>query len=86
MARSTYSAYETGAKIPDLYSLKVMASFYDISPDILLFCDLSESPFDCIYSASADDELAQLIKNYQSLSITDKNIVSERLDILMELS
>ena len=40
LSRSTYSAYESGNMIPDVYTLSALASLYGITPEIMLTHDL----------------------------------------------
>lgn len=84
ITRSTYSAYETGAKIPDLQTLDALAAIYDIGFESLISIDLSKGLLNRIYFDEDDRMLAELINDYESLSIASKNIVIERLDILLE--
>ena len=84
ITRSTYSAYETGAKIPDLQTIDALAAIYDIGFESLVNHDLSRGLLNRIYLSSSDRQLAALLNNYESLSVASKNVVTERLDILLE--
>lgn len=84
ITRSTYSAYETGAKIPDLQTIDALAAIYGIGFESLISYDLSTGLFNRIYFNNTDRRLAELLNDYESLSISAKNIVTERLDILLE--
>lgn len=84
ITRSTYSAYETGAKIPDLQTIDALAAIYDIGFESLINHDLSRGLLNRIYLSSSDRQLAALLNNYESLSVASKNVVTERLDILLE--
>ncbi len=83
ITRSTYSAYETGAKIPDLQTLDALSAIYDIGFESLVNHDLSKGILNRIYFGS-EPQLAEILNSYESLSIAAKNIVKERLDILLE--
>lgn len=84
ITRSTYSAYETGAKIPDLQTIDALSAIYDIGFESLVNHDLSRGLLNRIYLSSSDRQLAALLNNYESLSVASKNVVTERLDILLE--
>ena len=84
ITRSTYSAYETGAKIPDLQTLDALSAVYDIGFESLISHDLSKGLLSRIYFNNNDNGLAEIINDYESLSVASKNIVMERLDILLE--
>ena len=85
IARSTYSTYETGGKIPDLQTIDALSYLYDISFDSLVNHDLSKGLLQQVYLNLADDgELARILNDYQSLSIASKNIILEKIDTLLE--
>ena len=84
LARSTYSAYETGAKTPDLQTLDALAALYDISFDSLVNYDLSEGLLNRIYFANDNKEAIDLLNSYQGLSVSSKFLIAQRLDVLLE--
>lgn len=84
LARSTYSAYETGNKVPDLQTIDALAALYNIGFDSLVNHDLATGLVNRIYFDQKDDELMELLNNYLSLSIASKNLVTENLKILLE--
>lgn len=84
ITRSTYSSYETGAKIPDLQTLDALSAIYDIGFESLISHDLSKGLLSRIYFNNNDNGLAEIINDYESLSVASKNIIIERLDILLE--
>lgn len=84
LARSTYSTYETGMKIPDLQTIDALAAIYDIGFEGLVSYDLTDSLLSRIYFDQKDEELLTLLNEYQDLSIASKNIVVENLRILLE--
>lgn len=84
IARTTYSAYETGAKIPDLQTLDALSSIYGVGFESMVRYDLSAGIMNRIYFEDRNGSLAKIVSNYESLSMAAKNIVEERLDILLE--
>ncbi len=84
IARSTYSAYESGAKIPDLQTLDALSEFYNINIESLLFHSIvKEGVFYKVYINGEYMPLRTLINNYQNLSVTSRNVVMERLQLLL---
>lgn len=84
LARSTYSAYETGAKVVDLQTLDALSALYNISLDSLVNHDLSEGLFHRIYLQQENEDLADLLNDYQSLSVASKALIIQRMDLLLE--
>ena len=84
LARSTYSTYETGAKIPDLQTIDAISSLYGINFEDLVNRDLSKGLLNRIYFDSENAGLARILNDYQSLSVASKNLVMERNDTLLE--
>ena len=84
LTRSTYSAYESGAKVPDLQTLDALVALYDISFDSLVNYDLSDGLINRICFMEENKELALLLNAYQSLSISSKFLISQRLNLLLE--
>ena len=83
-ARTTYASYENGTKVPSLPCIDAIASFYDIGLESLVNHDLSTGLLSRIYFEDENKQLAELVNEYESLSIASKNIVAERLDVLLE--
>lgn len=83
ITRSTYSDYETGVKIPDLQTLDALSALYGIGFESLVNYDLSAGLLNRIYFNDGDKDLAKLLNNYESLSIASKNMITERLNILL---
>ncbi|MBC8567982.1 helix-turn-helix transcriptional regulator [Mogibacterium sp. NSJ-24] len=84
ITRSTYSAYETGSKVPDIQTLDALAAIYNIGFESLVNHDLSKGLLSRIYFDSEDRQLAELLNDYESLSVASKNVIMERLDVLLE--
>lgn len=84
LTRSTYSAYESGSRIPDLQTLTALAALYGITLEALVNCDLSSDPVGRIYLDAENSRTAKLLNEYESLSTTSKSVVMERLKIITE--
>ncbi len=84
LTRTTYCCYENGTRKPDLQTLDALAAFYEISFDSLVNYDLSEGILNKIYFNDDNKELAELLTAYQSLSLSSRFLVSQRLDALLE--
>ncbi len=84
LARTTYCAYETGARQLDLQSIDALARLYDISFDSLVNYDLSEGILNRIYFSDDNKEMVDLLNAYQSLSISSKFLICQKLDALLE--
>lgn len=84
IARSTYSTYETGAKSIDMQTIDSLAALYNVSFDSLANHDLSKGIFHKIYFDSSKKSLIPLLNNYQSLSIISRNLINERMNVLLE--
>lgn len=84
LARTTYCAYETGVKQLDLQSIDAIARLYDISFDSLVNYDLSEGLLNRVYFSEENGELAELLNAYQSLSVSSKILIAQRLNMIME--
>ena len=84
LARSTYSTYETGVKVPDLQTIDALSAIYNIGFDSLVNNDLSEGLMHKIYFEKENKELAEVMNDYQSLSIASKKIIMERIDVILE--
>ena len=84
LARTTYCAYETGVKQLDLQSIDALARLYNVSFDSLVNYDLSEGLMNRVYFSEGNGELADLLNAYQSLSISSKILISQRLTMIIE--
>lgn len=84
LTRSTYSTYESGAKPPDLQTLDALASLYDIGFESLINYDMSKGLIGKIYFDAESRQIAELLNNYESLSVASKNAIKERLDVILE--
>lgn len=84
LARTTYSSYETGAKCLDLQTIDALARLYDVSFDSLVNYDLSEGILNRIYFSEENKDLAALLNSYQSLSVSSKYLICQRMNILIE--
>ncbi|HIU26567.1 MAG TPA: helix-turn-helix transcriptional regulator [Candidatus Copromorpha excrementigallinarum] len=84
LARSTYSTYETGAKVPDLQTIDALSALYGINFEDLVNRDLSRGILNRIYFDRENTALADILNDYQSLSTASKNLVMERIDTLLE--
>lgn len=82
--RSTYCSYETGAKLPDLKTLDALTSVYNIGFESLINHDLSSGLMSKIYFDAKGRAIADLLHDYEKLSISSKSIIMERLDVLIE--
>lgn len=84
LARSTYSTYETGAKIPDLQTLDALSALYNVGFDTLTNLDLSEGLVNRIYFSHRDKEISTLLKDYEGLSVTSKYLIIENMNTLLD--
>lgn len=84
LARSTYSTYESGAKSIDMQTIDSLAAFYNVSFDSLANHDLSKGIFNKIYFDDSKKSLIPLLNSYQSLSVISRNLINERLNVLLE--
>jgi len=84
IARSTYSTYETGVKVPDLQTIDALAAKYDIGFEGLVSYDLTDGLVSRIYLEQDDEDLVGLLNDYQNLSVASKNLVMENLRILLD--
>lgn len=84
IARSTYSTYETGAKVPDLQTIDALAAKFDIGFEGLVSYDLRDGLVSRIYLEQDNEDLVKLLNDYQNLSAASKNLVVENLRILLE--
>lgn len=84
LTRSTYSSFETGQKIPDLQTLDAICALYDISFDSLVNYDLTKGLIKRIYFDKCNQDVADLLNRYQSLSLSSKFLIMQRVDILIE--
>ncbi len=84
IARSTYSTYETGLKVPDLQTIDALAAKFDIGFEGLVSYDLRDGLVSRIYLEQGNEELVKLLNDYQNLSVASKNLVVENLRILLE--
>ena len=85
LARSTYSTYETGVKVPDLQTIDALAAKYDIGFEGLVSYDLTDGLVSRIYFEQNDEDLVGLLNDYQSLSIASKSLIVENLKVLLEM-
>ncbi len=84
VTRSTYSSYENGHKIPDLQTLDAICALYDITFDSLVNHDLTKGLIKRIYFDKCNEDVAQVLNTYQSLSLSSKFLLMQRVDILIE--
>lgn len=84
LTRTTYCAYETGVKPPDLQTLDALAALYNISFDSLINYDLSEGLLHRVCFTSDNEEMKDLLNAYQGLSVSSKFLISQKLDVLLE--
>lgn len=84
VTRSTYSSYENGHRIPDLQTLDALCALYDITFDSLVNHDLTKGLIKRIYFDSCNEDVAQVLNIYQSLSLSSKFLLMQRVDILIE--
>lgn len=84
LARSTYSDYENGKKIPDLQTIDALSAYYNIEIDLLLNHDLTTGLLNRIYIETDEKNLSELLNNYQSLSSYSKDLIMERVETLIE--
>ena len=84
IARSTYSTYESGSKNIDLQTIDSLARLYNISFDSLVNQDLSKGIFHRIYFDPERKSLINILNSYQALSIISRNLIEERLNVLIE--
>ena len=84
VARSTYSAYETGSKIPDLQFIDAVCAFFAIGLETLLEHDISRGFMRRIFFDDSSGQLAGLMNDFEKLSVTAKKIIMERVDTLLE--
>ncbi|MDO5414544.1 MAG: helix-turn-helix transcriptional regulator [Bacillota bacterium] len=84
ITRSTYSSFENGQKVPDLQTLDAICALYDISFDSLVNFDITKGILKRIYFDKCNQDVADLLNKYQSLSLSSKFLVMQRVDILVE--
>ena len=84
LTRSTYVSYEKGTRTPDLQTLDALARLYEVSFDSLVNYDLTDGILNRIYFSSDDRELAELLNDYQALSVSSKYLLTQRLGILLD--
>ncbi len=77
LSRVNYNRYENGERDPDDDTLKVIATFFNVSTDYLLGMDIPESGLvtkDDIRKANITDEELELIKITREEGISVKDI------------
>ena len=84
LARSTYSDYETGKKIPDLQTIDALSAYYNIEFDLLLNHDLSTGLMHRIYIEADETNFSELLNSFQRLSNYSKGLIMERVETLIE--
>lgn len=84
ITRSTCSSFENGQKVPDLQTLDAICALYDISFDSLVNFDITKGILKRIYFDKCNQDVADLLNKYQSLSLSSKFLVMQRVDILVE--
>lgn len=84
LCRSTYSTYESGAKLPDLQSINALAEFYQLDIDTLIYQDLTYNDLYKSYLHSESADLAALLLQYRQLSLLSQRIILERMNLLLE--
>lgn len=84
LTRTTYVCYERGTRTPDLQTLDALARLYKISFDSLVNYDLTDGIMNRIYFSKENEEVAQLLNDYQALSVSSKYLLTQRLSILLD--
>ncbi|MBE6039304.1 MAG: helix-turn-helix transcriptional regulator [Anaerofustis stercorihominis] len=83
-ARTTYSSYENGWFLPDLYMLDALASFYKIDLETLVMRDITKGTLGRIYLSGKGSESSELINTFHKLSAMSKCLIMQRMQILHE--
>ena len=84
LCRSTYSTYESGAKIPDLLTVNTLANFYQIDIDTLIYEDLSRNEYYRSYLKSMAEEQVTPLRQYRKLPLLSQKLILERMRLLLE--
>lgn len=84
IARSTYASYEAGVKIPDLQTLDALSALYDVSFDSMVNYDMTQGLIHRIYFNKDNREIANLLNDFQGLSISSKFLISQKLELLIQ--
>ena len=84
LTRSTYSSYEAGTKVPDLQTIDALAHVYDMSFESLVNHDLTDGLMNRIYFYHENKEIASLLNDFLSLSISSRYLIAQRMNILLE--
>jgi len=84
LARTTYSSYETGLKIPDLRTLDSLSNYHNVSFASIFEKDLTEKPLHNVYFGFSTESIRKVLTNYESLSFASKRLVMEKLTTLLE--
>ena len=82
ITRSTYSAYETGSKVPDIQTLDALAAIYNIGFESLVNHDLSKGLLSRIYFVASKNVIMErldvLLEReavfYQEFAYPNKNM------------
>ena len=84
MTRQAYSNYETLNRTPDIDTLMLLANYYKVNLNDLVFCNLSESyiPFDGL----SEGEIPYIFSRSEKTVKNQKTDKSEKLDTTIYLS
>jgi len=84
LTRQAYSNYETLHRTPDIDTLMILANYYNVSLNDLIFCNLSESytPFEGL----SEGEIPYIYTQSQKTQTNEKTGKSEIIDTTIYLS
>ena len=83
-ARTTYSSYENGLFLPDLYTLDAIASFHKINLETLVMRDITKGTLNRIYVSGESSDSSELINTFHKLSAMSKCLIMQRMQMLNE--
>lgn len=78
LSRSSYNAYETGARAPDLQTIFLLSALYNISVSSLVYYDLSKIIFLQPYLEENDSEFLMMLRKYETLSLMTKSLLTKK--------
>lgn len=84
LTRSSYAQYELGNRMPDAYTLYVIARFYHVSVDLLFEPNLNKFISEMAYFQSDGDNSQLLFENFKRLSPFNKGRLVEYSQKLLE--
>ena len=84
LTRSSYAQYELGNRMPDAYTLYVIARFYHVSVDLLFEPNLNKFISEMAYFQSDGDNSQLLFENFKCLSPFNKGRLVEYSQKLLE--